>query len=632
MGFLSPLFLIGAVATAVPLVLHLLKREPENRVLFSAVHLLRRAPVEHASRRRLRELLLLALRVAGLLLLAFAFARPFFASAVATSGATTVVAIDASLSMSAPGQFEKARQMAKRAVSDAPLGNLVAVVSFADDAQIVSQPTVDRSAASSAIDAVRAGAGRTRYRAGLNAAVDLLRGRPGTVVVVTDLQETGWDVGDHVVVPENVNVQVTDVGAPPPNLAVTSARLAGDHIIATVRNAGPAAVTARLRVNVNDSPQTSTTRPAGESAIPIGAGQTASVTFDAPKGRWASVSVDDTTGVAADNARFIVTDTALRPSVLVISTSGDLAHDAFYLEQALVAAGGDGRAYGVEGVGAAELATWDQAKLDTHTALVLLSTRALEHHGRDLLTAYLKKGGGMLVAAGPDVDGEVLQEILAGPRIVIVNPGTAAPGARVSRTWSAADVRHPVVRVFASARGSMGLVQFQRVSLLRADQCPVLARFTSSEPALVDCAVDEGHVLVVASDLDNRGNDFPLHATFVPFVHETMRYLAGSQQRAADYMVADVPAGVPPLPGVTTVPGGPASRLVAVNVDPAEADPGRLSADEFRAAVSTLGTGAQAGVSLQSQEQEERQHIWQYGLALMLVVMVVEGFVAARTA
>ena len=253
MGFLSPLFLIGAVATAVPLVLHLLKREPENRVLFSAVHLLRRAPVEHASRRRLRELLLLALRVAGLLLLAFAFARPFFASAVATSGATTVVAIDASLSMSAPGQFEKARQMAKRAVSDAPLGNLVAVVSFADDAQIVSQPTVDRSAASSAIDAVRAGAGRTRYRAGLNAAVDLLRGRPGTVVVVTDLQETGWDVGDHVVVPESVNVQVTDVGAPPPNLAVTSARLAGDRIIATVRNAGPAAVTARVHVNVNES-------------------------------------------------------------------------------------------------------------------------------------------------------------------------------------------------------------------------------------------------------------------------------------------------------------------------------------------------------------------------------------------
>ena len=58
MAFLSPLFLFGALAAAVPIVLHLLKRDPETRVRFSAVHLLRHAPVEHSSRRRLRELLL----------------------------------------------------------------------------------------------------------------------------------------------------------------------------------------------------------------------------------------------------------------------------------------------------------------------------------------------------------------------------------------------------------------------------------------------------------------------------------------------------------------------------------------------------------------------------------------------
>ena len=77
MAFLAPLFLAGALAAAVPIVLHLLKREPEARVKFAAVKLLRRAPVEHADRRHLRELLLLALRVAALLLLALAFARPF---------------------------------------------------------------------------------------------------------------------------------------------------------------------------------------------------------------------------------------------------------------------------------------------------------------------------------------------------------------------------------------------------------------------------------------------------------------------------------------------------------------------------------------------------------------------------
>jgi len=630
MGFLSPLFLIGGLAIAGPIVLHLLKREPESRVQFSAVYLLKHAPVEQASKRKLRELLLLALRVFALLLLALAFARPFLASAVATSAGTTVVAIDTSLSMSAPKQFDTARQLAKQAIADAPLGHLVAVVSFADDARVVSQASGDRVAAAAAIDSLQVGAGRTRYRAGVNAAVDVLRGRPGTVVVITDLQETGWDAGDRVEVPDTVTVQVKDVGAPPPNLAVTSARVAGDRVVATVRNAGPSVVSAQVHLNVNDGAP-GTTRVAESTAVPIGAGQTASVTFAAPKARWSSVSVDDATGVAADNARYIVTDSALKASVLIVSTAGDLSHDAFYLEQALVAAGSDGRAFSVEGAAAAELATWDQAKLDAHTAIVLLSTRALEHRGREILSAYLKKGGGMLVAANADVDGDVVQEILAGQRIFIVTPGATEPGTRTPRTWSATDVRHPVMRVLGSARGAMGLVQFQRVPVVRAPDCQLLARFTSGEAALVDCPVGDGHVMVIASDLDNRANDFPLHATFVPFVHESIRYLAGAQQRASDYLVADVPAGVPPVPGVAPSPGGGGS-ILAVNVDPAESDPARLTAEDFTSAVTTLGKGAQAGVALQNQEQEERQHIWQYGLAAMLILLALESFVAARIA
>jgi hypothetical protein len=111
------LFLAGAVAAAVPIVLHLLKREPEARVKFAAVKLIKQAPVEYTDRRRLRELLLLALRVTALLLLALAFARPFVASgaAVGTTG-VTVVALDTSYSLAAPGRFERARQLAKDAV------------------------------------------------------------------------------------------------------------------------------------------------------------------------------------------------------------------------------------------------------------------------------------------------------------------------------------------------------------------------------------------------------------------------------------------------------------------------------------------------------------------------------------
>ena len=66
MSFLYPAFLLGALAIAVPIVLHLLRRDVAPEVPFTAVHLLRKSPIERSRRRRLRDLLLLAARIAAL--------------------------------------------------------------------------------------------------------------------------------------------------------------------------------------------------------------------------------------------------------------------------------------------------------------------------------------------------------------------------------------------------------------------------------------------------------------------------------------------------------------------------------------------------------------------------------------
>ena len=176
--------------------------------------------------------------MAALLLLAFAFARPFLtSSASAAASGVTVVALDTSLSMSAPGQFEKARQLARQAIDKAG-GGVTSVVTFADTATVVSQPSGDRALARAAIDNARPGMSSTSYRAALNAAANLLRGRRGTIVVVTDLQANGWDAGDRVSLPSSISIEIADVGASPENLAVTSARIVDDRIVASVRNTG----------------------------------------------------------------------------------------------------------------------------------------------------------------------------------------------------------------------------------------------------------------------------------------------------------------------------------------------------------------------------------------------------------
>src|SRR6476469_10063350 len=118
MSFITPWYLAGAALIALPIVLHLLRRDVAPPVPFTAVRLLRRSAVERSRRHRLRDLLLLAARVTALLLLAGSFARPYIARAGST-GRATVVLLDRSFSMSAPGRFARAQQLAREAIDQA---------------------------------------------------------------------------------------------------------------------------------------------------------------------------------------------------------------------------------------------------------------------------------------------------------------------------------------------------------------------------------------------------------------------------------------------------------------------------------------------------------------------------------
>jgi hypothetical protein len=295
---------------------------------------------------------------------------------------------------------------------------------------------------------------------------------------------------------------------------------------------------------------------------------------------------------------------------------------------------GVGPSGGYQPVGSsgAQLSAQDDDRLGAHAAVLLLSTRGLERRGREALAGYVRGGGGMLIAAGPDVDGEVVADVLGGSAALrMVAPPDAK---RDARALAPADVRHPVFQAFAPNTGSLGLVAFQRAARIDGTACQTLARFTTGDAALLECPAGDGRALVLASDLDNRWNDFPLHATFVPFLHETVRYLSSAPAHAFEYFIAEAPRGVRKVPGIATIddgkPGGP--RRIAVNVDPRESDVARLSIDDFQSAVTRLEDSGASQAHVEAREQEDRQHLWQFVMAAMVLILMGEGVVASKTA
>src|SRR5256712_1889885 len=104
MGFLTPLFLVGLSALAIPVLIHLIQRERKRVVQFPSLMFVQRIPYQSVRRRRIRHWALLVMRCAALLMIVAAFARPFLkqeAAAAAVIGGTREIVglLDHSASM-----------------------------------------------------------------------------------------------------------------------------------------------------------------------------------------------------------------------------------------------------------------------------------------------------------------------------------------------------------------------------------------------------------------------------------------------------------------------------------------------------------------------------------------------------
>ncbi len=613
LSFLYPAFLLGAAAVAIPLLLHLLRNQEAPELRFGAARLLRGVKVEHAQRRRIRDWLLLALRAAALLLLAFAFARPYLPGRQTASGRTAVIMLDRSGSMAPAVVWNRARAAALAAIDRAARGEALALVAFDDRADLLVGPTFDRGSLKAAIDRLKPGLGGTRYQAAMSRAVSVLDEADdltGRMVLISDLQGAPADA--RAIIPESITLEVSGVAAPVENVAILGARRTAEGVAVTLRNDGASARRVRLRVEADG-------RLLSEQTLDLAASQAfeAVIRTSAAAGPLRVALADpDASGLTADDVRYVDRAGTERLRVLVVSGSDE----NFYVDAALRAADDtpefdvtDVRAQGTAAVLAAD---------PPPQVVFLVDLRGLDRGGREALVRFVQNGGGAFVAASDRLNEPAFAPLVEGMEI------SAPRGDDAVLTLASVDARHPLFKELGLASEALSGARFTRAWRLRATGWQMLARFDDGAGALFERAIGRGRVVLFASDVNRGWNDLPLQSSFVPFVQQIARYLAPGRD-PREYTPGTLPAGAPAEPGVVQLASG---RRVLVNVDPRESDPARMTTAQFAGAVKHRGVrrADREGARRRAQAAEQGQGFWRYGLLLMFGTLVAEGLVGSR--
>ncbi len=692
MTFLAPLFLLGALAITLPVVFHLIRRTTREHTLFSSLMFLTPTPPRLTRRSRLEHILLLVLRCAVLVLLAAGFARPLIKRSVtndqpAATARRVLVLVDTSASMRRADLWRDARDRVETILSKASPIDQVAVYTF--DRQVNPVVSFDewnssavgarRALVSGKLAAISPGWSSTDLGNALITAAETLAdigGKaplgPGEIVLVSDFQEGSrleqiqgyeWPKG----------VQVSQEVLKPKHESNAALQLV------TELNESSAKTDPAVRVRVSNAANSKReqfkvgwTQPDGRTftgrplEIYVPAGQSRIVPVPAPEGGQTLERIvlqgDDED---FDNTIFAIPPEKAQATVLYIGGESEKSpsQQLYFVQRAFQ----ETRRQAVRVLVRAPQAPLSAAELQSAT-LVLVADPLPEGLAM-ALREQVVTGKTVFVTMKNDRVSSTLARLLKLEQLTLEEgrPNNYALLGQI-------DFRHPLFAPFADPRFSdftkIHFWKYLRMKDGEISGAHTLARFDSGDPALVEVPAGRGRILILTSGWAPEDSQLALSTKFVPLLYSILEQSGAPAPPPQQYHVGDIvpltswaQTGQSPLsirlpdssvlnlaagetnltktflPGVYAVTSAQPARRLAVNLDAAESRTAPLPLDELerlgapmarQAVTPTHEDGRQ--IRLKNAELESRQKLWRWFITLTLGLLLVETWLAGRTA
>ncbi len=654
--FLNPLFLFALAAGVIPILIHRLVQRHGKVKKFSAVRLLLLSQQNLVRPERLKEFILLALRVLAVMSLALLIARPVWLfSGVFSSGeeGAKVLILDNSLSMGYREDRGERFELARNHARDV-LKTLKGRVLILPTAPVPGKNLEDHSIewmnperALQELETISLSFGKGDPGAALNRAFQAGKDlkAPLEVVILTDLARGEWEglqQGQLKNVPSNLTLTFVRFGGiqRDPNLTVKEVRLIqGEAVVgvpgrleATVGNlSGQAAsVLVQLLLNNVKGEQRSIDLPAGEDG---------KITFDLTleKPGWVRGEVRLAGDRLPMDDRFYFPIKA-RERVKVLVVDGDprtalKASESYYLVNALQPGRGEGTPFSVQVTQEGELERMD---LKPFEAIFLLN---VPQPPSSPLASYLQAGKPLFIFLGNRVNPDhyqrlpffswQLKEVKEGGA-----PGRIMPGpGGVSREGSKS--------LSGISGDTLKKASFERYYRLSKSGKTLLA-LENGDPLLVEGEWGRGRVFLFASSADLDWNDLPLNAAFLPLIHGLLKEGVGMSQSPLPptLRVGEAFPGADPPSQIVGPPGGPGIYRFSnpsgdvwrgLNPPVEESDLRKMTAEEMKKRLVSMEVKV-----IESKEGSGgaplagRKELWPYILAFLLAVLGIEMGVAGR--
>jgi hypothetical protein len=654
-AFLNPLFLFGLAAGIIPIIIHRLVQRHGRVKKFSAVRLLLQSQQNLVRPERLKQLILLALRVLAVTSLALLMARPVWLyPGVFSSGeeGAKVVVLDNSMSMGyredRGERFELAKKKAREILEGItgrvlilPTSNLLEKI-----APGRSLEWMDPERALKELEALSLFFGKGDPVGALNLASREWRDSRGPVefVILTDLARGDWEgfrLSELKNVPADLSVTFIRFGGEglDGNWAVKDAKLSqGEGVVGalsrlevTVGNLSDQANSTIVQLYLNDT-------KVEQKTIDFKAGDEGKVSFDLflDRSGWVQgevrlagdrLPIDDHfyfSLKAREKIRVLVVDGDPRPSLK--------GSESYYLVNALQPGGGEGSPFLTRVISEGEL---ERIDLKPFEALFLLN---VSQPPSGPLASFLQAGKPLFIFLGSRTNPDYYQRL----------PFFSWQLKEVKERLQGAARIGPVDSTLKPLRNLAGISveSLRKASFYRYYPVERSAKnllvLENRDPLLVEGEWGKGWVFLYASSADLDWNDLPLNAAYVPWIQGLLKEAVGL---SSDPLLPGLRIGEPfpeKIPGsqILGIPAGPGiyrfllpegDILHGVNPPLEESDLGKVTPEELQKRFGSVKVrvvesreGA-PGVPLAG-----RRELWPYILGFLLILLGVEMGVASR--